>query len=115
MQATNGFGLDAMSDSVYILHHDNITSTLNEPFEGRIQKVETKIVGTGGYYASDARKHSGFAARRFYDRGSPAPSRIVSYRTIRLTRRGGEANSGLCFPRMGHSVNGSRVVRCWCR
>lgn len=50
MQATNGFGLDA-SDSVYILHHDNITSTLNEPFEGRIQKVETKIVETGGYYA----------------------------------------------------------------
>ena len=43
MQATNGFGLDAISDSVYILYHDNITSTLNEPFEVRIQKVETKM------------------------------------------------------------------------
>lgn len=27
MQATNGFGLDAISDLVYILHHYNITST----------------------------------------------------------------------------------------
>ena len=41
MQAINGFGLDAASDFVYILYHYNITSTLNEPFKVRFQKVET--------------------------------------------------------------------------